>query len=242
MKKLLFFFVAILATSTFSFGQDDAMLEDLPKNLYRTTIVTKSGETHEGVIEWNDRRPWSTNTAVKMFDEALLSEKKVKNKDKTLHKAKDVESMTFDGRTFVARKVMMDACDYCSTLKALPNNFFLEVLEDGPIKMLRGYGSPPGVASGVSFDEIYANILDNPSIFLEKDGMKKTTNLSVVTIDKWINDAAITHQKWTEGGFGNMKRKEGKKLANFLKDQGANEDVDMITSVIVEYNAEMGKE
>ncbi|MGK0365249.1 MAG: hypothetical protein ACI85O_002315 [Saprospiraceae bacterium] len=236
MKKLLFLLIAILATTTVSFGQDDA----LPDNLYRTTIVTKSGDTHEGVVKWQDNRPWNTNTAVKMFDEALLSEKKVKNKDKTLYKAKDVETLTFDGRTFVSRKVMMDVCDYCSTLKALPNNFFLEVVEEGTIKMFKGYGSPPGVASGVSFEEIYANILDNPSYFLEKDGMKKTTNLSTITIEKWIDDAAITYQKWTEGGFGNMKRKEGEKLMNFLKDQGANEDIGMMMNVIKEYNGEMG--
>jgi len=151
MKNLLFLFVAILATTTVSFGQDDA----LPDNLYRATIVTKSGDTHEGVIKWQDNRPWLTNTAVKMFDEALLSEKKVKNKDKTMHKAKDVETLSFDGRTFVSRKVMLDACEYCSALKALPNNFFLEVVEEGTIKMFKGYGSPPSVASGVSFDVIY---------------------------------------------------------------------------------------
>lgn len=215
--------------------------KELANGLHRATIVTKSGETHEGVINWNDNRPWSTSTAVKMFDEALLSEKRVKNKDKVLHKAKDVESMTFDGRTFVSRKVMMDACEYCSALKALPNNFFLEVVEDGTITMLRGYGSPPAVASGgVSLDVIYADILDNPTYFLEKDGTKKTTNLSVVTIDKWISDSDKTHGMWVEGGFGNMKRKEGKKIANFLKDQGANEDIDMIMSVVVAYNAEMG--
>jgi len=236
MKNLLFLFVAILATTTVSFGQDDA----LPDNLYRATIVTKSGDTHEGVIKWQDNRPWLTNTAVKMFDEALLSEKKVKNKDKTMHKAKDVETLSFDGRTFVSRKVMLDACEYCSALKALPNNFFLEVVEEGTIKMFKGYGSPPSVASGVSFDVIYDSILESPSYFLEKDGMKKTTNLSAVTIEKWINDGAITYQKWTEGGFGNMKRKEGKKLANFLKDQGANGDVEMMMSVIKEYNGEMG--
>ena len=236
MKKLLFFFVAILATTTLSFGQK----KELANGLHRATIVTKSGETHEGIINWNDNRPWSTSTAVKMFDEALLSEKRVKNKDKVLHKAKDVESMTFDGRTFVSRKVMMDACEYCSALKALPSNSFLEVLEDGAITILRGYSSPPAVASGVSFDVIYNDILDNPTYFLEKEDKRKTTNLSLITIEKWINDADKTHRRWVEGGFGNMKRKEGKKLANFLKDQGANEDIDMIMSVVVAYNAEMG--
>jgi len=233
MKKLLFLLVAIVATTTVSFGQ-----ADLPDNIHRATIVTKSGETHEGVINWNDNRPWNTNVSVKMFDEALLSEKRVKNKDKTLHKAKDVETLTFDGRTFVTRKVMMDVCDYCSTLKALPNNFFLEVIEEGTITVLRGYGSPPGMASGVSFDEIYTNILDNPSHFLEKDD-KKTTNLSTVTMEKWIDDSETTFQNWKDGAYGNMKRKEGKKLANFLKDQGANGDIDMMMTVIQSYNREM---
>lgn len=235
MKKLILLLVAVIATTTVSFGQEDA----LPDNLYRATVVTKSGETHKGVIEWQDDRPWNTNTAVKMFDEALLSEKRVKNKDKVLHKAKDVETLTFDDRNFVTRKVMMDVCEYCSTLKALPNNFFLEVVEEGTITMYKGFGSPPGMSSGVDFDVIYNNILDNPTYFLEKDGMKKATNLSVVTMEKWIDDGDATYQKWTEGGYGNMKRKEGKKLANFLKDQGSNGDPTMILEALKDYNDEM---
>lgn len=237
MKNLTILFLLLFVSTNFAFAQED----ELPANLYRAKIVTTDGDTAEGIIEWNNNSPWAYQDGVKMFDEALLSEKRVKNKDKVQYKAKSIKTLEFDGRKFIGRKIMMPACEYCSDLKALPKMMIVEVLDEGPIDIYKGYSMPPGVASGVSFDEIYESIRNSPNYLVFKEGRKVPMGINDINIDKWINDSDATYKKWMDGGYGNAVRKKGKKMANFIKDSFAAEDTDLMLTVIRDYNAEMGK-
>jgi len=134
--------------------------------------------------------------------------------------------------------------NYGGTLKSLPNYAFVEVIEEGPISVYRGYSYPPGVVSGVTFDEVYADIRSNPNYFVIKADSKKPKlkDINMINIEKWIKDAPGVKEKLEAGEYGNFKRKEGKKMMNFIKGQIENQNPGLIVDIIRDYNAEIAGE
>jgi hypothetical protein len=126
--------------------------------------------------------------------------------------------------------------DAGSTLKALPNYALVERVLQGPISVYKAYGYPPGVASGISFQEIYEDLRMNPEYFLMKASDEKMKSMHNAKIEKWIADALGVSKKFADGDYGNFKRKKDKKLGNFLKGQMENENPGLIITVVREYD------
>lgn len=211
-------------------------------NIVDVTVYLKDGSSVEGLMKPNEMAPWSDQKSISIFDKSLRNEKKIKRKQKTKYKAKDLIAYEYDGRFFESRKVMIAGRgDHTGTFSALPKYALIERLEKGAISVYVGYAYPPSVASGITFEEIYSDIRDNPEYFLMKDSDEKIKSMHNVNIEKWIKDAAVVSEKFANGDYGNMKRKKKKKLGNFIKGQMENENPNLIITVVQEYNKEVAK-
>ncbi len=209
-------------------------------NIVDVVVTLKDGSKVEGLMNASERSPWQIQKMIAVWDESFRGAKKIKNKDKTKYKASELEGYEFNGRYFETKKVMIAGRgDHGSTLGALPKMAMIERLEEGEINVYKAYAYPPSVASGVSFQEIYADIRDNPEYFLMKQSDGKVKSMHSVDITKWIADAETVSTKFANGDYGNMKRKEGKGLGNFIKGQIENENPELILTVVREFNKEM---
>ena len=207
---------------------------------HEVTVYISDKKTEEAMMTVNERAPWDMQKTIAIYDKSLKDEKRIKNKQKTKYKAKDIKGFEVDGRKYVSKKVLMPAGTYGGTLKSLPNYAFIEVIEEGPISVYRGYSYPPGVVSGVTLDEVYADIRSNPNYFVIKAESKKPKlkDINLINIEKWVSDAPEVSKKLAEGEYGNFKRKEGKKMMNFIKGQIENENPSLIVDIIRDYNLE----
>ncbi len=234
MKKIIFTGVLFLFALSIAFSQSEVL---------EVTVHLKDGSTEQGLMYPNENRPWELQKSISIFDESLRDAKKVKKKDKTKYKAKDIKGYEYDGRSFESHKVMLDGRgDHSSTLKALPKFTLIEKVVDGPISIYMGYGYPPGVASGISYEEIYDDLLSNPEYLMVKQPDNKLKSMHSANIEKWIKDSPTVSEKFANGEYGNFKRKKKKKLGNFLKGQIDNERPDVIINVVEDYNRSMSPE
>ena len=203
-------------------------------------VHLKDGTSVEGLMKPNYNSPWQDQKSISIFDESLREAKKIKKNQKTKYKAIDIVGYEFEDRYFESKKVMIAGRgDYGSTLGALPKYALIEKLEDGAISVYKGYAYPPNVVSGVSFEEVYADIRQNPEYFLMRAADGKAKSMHSINIEKWISDSSVVSKKFAAGEYGNMKRKENKKLGNFIKGQLENENPTLIIKVVEEYNDEM---
>ena len=209
-------------------------------NRHEVTVFISDKKTEEAMMTVNERAPWDMQKSIAVYDKSLKDEKRIKNKQKTKYKAKDIKGFEVNGKKYISKKVLIPAGTYGGTLKGLPNYAFLEVIEEGPISVYRAYSYPPGVVSGVTFDEVYADIRSNPNYFVLKADSKKPKlkEIGMINIQKWVEDAPGVKQKLADGDYGNLKRKEGKKMMNFIKGQIENENPQLIVNIIKDYNAE----
>ena len=200
-------------------------------------------QSEEGLMEYNPSYPWAVQRSVSIFDKSLRNAKKVKKKDKTEYKAKDIQGLQFNGKVFEVHKIAATGnSEYASTIGGLVKPTLIEKIEDGAISMYRVYGYPPKVASGVDFNTIYEDLRNKPEYYVEKDHDGELKAMNNINIEKWIADAPETSKKFADGEYGNFKRKEGKKFANFIKGQLENESSGLILKVVRAYNEEMTKE
>lgn len=205
-------------------------------------VYLEDGSTVEGLMDINPYKPWTYQKSISIFDKSLKDEKKIKNKQKTKYKAKEIKGYESEGRYFESKKVSLAGRGESeSSMKALPAYALIERLVEGSISVYMGYGYPPNVAAGITFDEIYEDIRNNPQYFLANDSNGKAKSMHNINIEKWIVDAPNTSQKFADGEYGNFKRKEKGKLMNFMKGQMENEDPELIIRIVKAYNAEMGK-
>jgi len=234
MKNLLLTFTFLFIVLNIAISQS---------NRYDITVHIDDKKTEEAMISINANAPWSIQKSIQVFDKSLKDEKRIKRKQKTTYKAKDIKGFEVDGRVFVSKKVMMPSGNYGNDLSALPNYAFVEVIEEGKISVFKGYSYPPKVLTGVTFDEVYSDIRNNPNYFVLKEGEKKTKlkDLNNINIEKWISDAPEVSEKFANGDYGNFKRKEGKKMMNFIKGQIENENPQLIVNIIKDYNIEVGE-
>ena len=213
------------------------------KEVVDVVVHVNDKKSVEGLMHYDSRYPWSYQRSVDLFDKSLRNAKKVKNKDKTEYKAKDIKGFEFNDRVFEVHKVSATGkSDYASTIGSIPKMTLIEKVSDGAINMYQVYGYPPKVASGVDFNTIYEDLRNKPEYFVEKNGDGDLKSLGSINIEKWIADAPETSKKFADGEFGNFKRKEGKKFNNFIKGQLENESSGLMYKVIEAYNEEMGKE
>lgn len=218
-----------------------ALLTIAQSTRYEAIIHLEDGKTAEGMVALNEYMPWTYQKSVSLFDKSLADKKRIKKKEKTKYKASKVMGFEIEGRYFESRKLLVPAGEYGGTLKGLPKYTFLERIVEGEILVFRAYSYPPSVASGITFEEIYKSIRNDPQYFISKEKGKKgkVKYLGNVNIQKWIKDAPETSEKFENGDYGNFKRKKGKKLGNFLKGQVENENPQLMIDVIKDYNAEM---
>ncbi len=236
MKKILLAISLLCFLSTSIFAQSERV---------DVVLHLKDGSTVEKAMEYNSRYPWSYQKSISVFDRELKEEKKIKRKQKKKYKAKELVGYESQGSYYETQKVMMAGRgDHSSTLKSLPTFTLLEKVVEGTITVYKGYGYPPSVASGISFDEIYEDLRSHPEYFIQKEGKSKgkLKMMEGVNIEKWIGDAPVVSEKFANGEYGNFKRKKKKKLGNFLKGQLENEKPSLIIKVIEEYNAEVAAE
>lgn len=209
-------------------------------NVKDVTVHLKDGSTVTGLMVPNERHPWEDQKSISIFDESLRNEKKIKKKQKTKYKAKDIVGYEYDNRYFESKKAMIAGrSDYSSTLGGLPKYALLERIEEGKINIYKAYGYPPKIVSGVSLSEVYEDIRSKPEYFLMKESDGKMKSMMNANIAKWIKDSDKVSKAYADGAYGNMKRKEGKKLGNFLKGQIDNERPDISIQVIGDYNEDM---
>lgn len=213
-------------------------------NRYEVTIHISDKKTETAMMTFNENAPWSMQKSIDVYDPALKDEKRIKRKQKTTHKAKSIKGFEVNGRIFESKKVMIPAGNYGNDLTSLPNYAFVEVIEKGKISVYKAYSYPPKVASGITFSEIYADIRQNPNFFVIKEGAKKAKlkDMNSINIEKWVSDAPGVSEKLANGDYGNFKRKEGKKVMNFIKSQIENENPQLIVNIIRDYNKEKEEE
>jgi len=234
MKKNLFTLGFILLFISSVFAQ---------RNVKDVTVHMKDGSTEKGLFVPDKGYPWLDQKSISIFDESLRNEKKIKKKQKTKYKAKDIVGYEYDNRFFESKKVMIaGGSDYSSALGGLPKYALLERIVEGKINIYKAYGYPPKVISGVSFDEVRKDIREKPEYFLMKESDGKMKSMMNANITKWIKDSDKVSKAYADGAYGNMKRKKGKKLGNFLKGQIDNARPDISIQVISDYNEDMAKE
>ena len=213
------------------------------KNRFEVTIHLSDKKTETAMMTFSKNSPWSMQKSIEVYDPALKDEKRIKRKQKTTYKAKSIKGFEVDGRVFESKKVMIPAGNYGNDLTSLPNYAFVEVIEKGNISVYKAYSYPPKVVSGITFDQVYADIRNNPNYFVFKEGAKKAKlkDMGSINIEKWVSDAPGVSEKLANGDYGNFKRKEGKKMMNFIKGQMENENPQLIVDIIRDYNLEKGK-
>lgn len=236
MKNFILTLTFLMIAITASIAQN--------KNRIDVIVHLKNGEKVETMATINPNTPWSYQKTITTYDRSLVNEKRIKAKQKTKYKASKVTAVEYDGRYFESKKLLVPAGNHGSTLKGLPSYALVERVLDGKVNAYRVYSYPPSVASGITFEEIYSDIRANPNYFVIKNEGKKPKlkNVNMINIEKWVKDAPITSEKLANGELGNFKRKEGKKLGNFIKGQIENENPMLIVNILEEYNIEMAKE
>ncbi len=212
------------------------------ENRHEVTVQLKDGTTIEAMVDVNPNYPWSDQKSITIFDRSLADQTRIKRKQRKKYKASKVEYYEINGRRWESHKVLMPEGEYGAMAKGVPNYTFLERIEEGAISVYQGYSYPPGMVAGeMTYERIYEGIRNTPNYFVikHKDKKPKVKYISSINIEKWIKDAPGVYEKFSAGEYGNFKRKEGKKLGNFLKGQIENENPDLIIRIIEEYNQEM---
>jgi len=233
MKKNLLIVASMLLFISSIFAQ---------REVKEVTVHLNDGTTVEGLMTPNEMRPWEDQKSISIFDESLRNEKRIKNKQKTKYKAKDIAAYEYDDRYFESKKVsIVGRGENEGKFSGIPKYALIEKLEEGKITVYMGYAYPPKVASGISYDEIYEDLRSNPEYFLMKESDGKVKTMHNANIEKWIKDSDRTAKSYKEGAYGNLKKKEGKKFGNFLKGQIDNENPDMIMQIVSDYNKEMAE-
>lgn len=232
MKRILLLSTLVLLFASVLMAQSERV---------EVVVHLKDGSTEEMMMDINYNYPWDYQKSIKVFDRSLVDEKKVKKKQKTKYKAKDVKGYEMEGMFFESKKVMITGRgDNSSRLKSLPGWAMIERVVDGEISVYKAYGYPPAVASGITFEEIYDELRSMPEYFMTK-GDGKPKSMHGVNIEKWIKDASETSDRFAKGEFGNMKRKKKKGLGGFLKSQIENESPELIIRIVNAYNKEVSK-
>lgn len=220
-----------------------ALTASIAQNRIDVIVHLANGEKVEAMATINPNSPWSYQKSITTYDRSLVDAKRIKSKQKTKYKASKVVALEYDGKYFESKKLLVPPGNHGGTLKGLPAYTFVERILDGHAKAYRVYSYPPSVASGVTFEQIYDDILSNPNYFVTKGEGKKSKmkNINMINIEKWVKDAPITSEKLANGELGNFKRKEGKKLGNFIKGQLENENPRLIITILEDYNIEMSQ-
>ena len=233
MKKNLLFVVSMLLFISSIFAQ---------REVKEVTVHLNDGTTVEGLMTPNTMYPWEDQKSISIFDESLRNEKKIKKKQKTKYKAKDIAAYEYDGRYFESKKVSVAGRgDNEGKFSAIPRMALIEKLEEGKINVYMAYAYPPKVVSGITLEEVYEDLRSHPEYFLMKESDGKVKTMHSANIEKWIKDSDVTSQNYADGAYGNFKKKKGKKLGNFLKGQMDNEKPSMIIQIISDYNKEMAE-
>ena len=212
------------------------------REVKEVTVHLNDGTTVEGLMTPNTMYPWEDQKSISIFDESLRNEKRIKKKQKTKYKAKDIAAYEYDGRYFESKKVSVAGRgDNEGKFSAIPRMALIEKLEEGKINVYMAYAYPPKVVSGITLEEVYEDLRSHPEYFLMKESDGKVKTMHSANIEKWIKDSDVTSQNYADGAYGNFKKKKGKKLGNFLKGQMDNEKPSMIIQIISDYNKEMAE-
>ncbi len=209
-------------------------------NVKDVKIYLSDGTTEEALMIPDEKYPWNDQKSISVFDESLRDAKKVKKKQKTKYKAKDIMGYEYDGRYFESKKVMVAGRgDHGSTLGSLPKYALIERLEEGNINVYKAYAYPPKIVSGITLQEVYDDIRSNPEYFLMKESDGKVKTMHAANLEKWIKDSELVSERYANGDYGNIKKKKGKKFGNFIKGQIDNEDPNMVIQIVSDYNEDM---
>lgn len=233
MKKIILLTIAIFILTTSIFSQTRRV---------DVIVHMKDGSTVEGMINVNDQTPWSNQKSISVFDKSLVDAKRIKKKQKTKYKASKIKGYEAEGKFYESKKLSVTGTgEYGGGgLSGLPDYALIEKVEEGAITVYKGYGYPPKIATGVTFEEIYEDIRTHPEYFVMKKGKNKgkPKTMMNINVEKWISDAPRTKEQFENGEFGNFKRKKKKKLGNFLKGQLENGNPALIIKVVKAYNEE----
>ncbi|HMQ61489.1 MAG TPA: hypothetical protein PKE06_12525 [Flavilitoribacter sp.] len=89
----------------------------------------------------------------------------------------------------------------------------------------------------------YKAIMDDPQFFLIKEG-EKLKNADSVNMEKWLEDAPETLEKYSKGEFGNIVKDKKKgavgKLFQAAAIQNQKGEEEILMKIVASYNAEKG--
>jgi hypothetical protein len=193
--KNLFLFTLASCLSVFIQAQD------LTGNQHWGEIVFTNGNILKGVIEADFDSPWSIQKSITYFDAGLLSQEKIKNKDKVDYDPKDIVTVTIGDRIYEVQKYSdMTAAGTGS----IPRNYFLERIADGKIKLFKYYQTPMFMGNTNEVEASIKNGRNNPDIIIYK-GEEKLKAIQNVDMREYLADCTTVLEKYQNGEYGNPK-------------------------------------
>lgn len=237
MKKMILT-LCLLGVFSFSFSQAE-------EDYHKGRIFKEDGTSEDGIIEADLKYPWIIQKYIRFFDAALLNqEDRVKLRDKPKIDPKDIAGFEFEGKRYESNK-------YADLSGLGPGSlgtfYFLELVEDGPIKLYKYYNSPPTVMQGEP-EGIYEDLRNSPTILYRK-GDTKLQPISSVTLEEAIKDCPEVKAKFDKGDYGNKlesnpddakKSRLGKLIKSVTTAQPNLNDY--VFEVVREYNTLMSKQ
>lgn len=256
MKKIILAIALMACFAPVSAQQDDEEYE-LRGNEKFGYIIDKDGKKIEGIVrlQGTETTPWVNQKKVKFIDKASVDAEKKRQKFKVLDTDDLQEYVAIDGeqeRHFRlikyanAREGVMNqsGSGIGGKLKTIKNlsttRHMAEVLVDGKLKLYRLYGYPAGFAAGkddvarAEADE--RNIIDNPSILVQKEEDKVRT-FEADDIKKLVDDCKTVSEKLSAGQYASYDPAKQEKKRSGMGKLIKNE-VDRVGTQL----ANMGKE
>jgi hypothetical protein len=210
---------------------------ELAENQHHGEIHFTNGNIQKGIIEADFGSPWAIQKGIKYFDESLLSQPKIKNKDKADYDPKDIVWLTIGDRIYEVQKY---ADLTAAGTGSIPHNYFLERITDGKIKLFKFYQTPMMVGNTYDVDKSYVDCRNNPDILIWKEG-EKIKAIQNIDLREYLADCPAVLTKYENGEYGNPKvdPEKSKFAAKVHTDASIQEMKQWIVAVIDDYNQTM---
>lgn len=203
MKKISLTLIALMLC-TMVFSQ-----HEFKDGQHKGYILTKKGK-QEGIVWLHGAHdaPWSHQKKVLFITEKEFGKIK-KNKRKFFEDYKPKEILGY-GYGDIEYKSVKYADLSAVGPDMLPKIYFIKVLVDGKLSILRFYQTPPSVLSGEDINKTNADWAEDNNILLKK-GKGKTKDIDRSDMAELLDDCATVKQKYLDGGYGFSPKSDGEK-------------------------------
>jgi len=235
-----FFFSALMLVSFITLAQKTYELEPDEK---KGQVILKDGTVLEGYIKLNgdERSPWKNQERVEFFTEEAMEDGKVKKKERTRYSPQKIKAYVAEGRYFESMAISIAKMTLGFGFK---DDFFVERMVDGDMKMYRFYDSPDPMAVNVGEEAIAAyeqeleEMRTNPNILLQK-GDEDMVILEKIDFGDYLSGCPGVQEKYNTGGYGfePYKQDAETKLGKLIsKSVNSSNIVAVLPQIVTDYN------